>query len=344
MTPAEPEHNGKDGRDMLYETIAFPDNAPLQCSIVEVEEYPFHMHDDVLEIMFALEGSFELTVVNNVLDMKAGLVIAVHAIKALAAAGFTGRPVKCVFAGDEENLHMLSNAKQVMTEEIKGAAAAFNFETGFPDNRLVVGRKGGGPVSLTVHGVSAHSGNAPEKGRSAVLEAAHKIVALEACNDISRGKLINCGKITGGIGENTIPDLCTISIGVRFPSTEIKNEILDALEQAASHSTVPDTWAELDTSRLMECMDTTDGVMALFRHIQRTAVRCGMDEPGCFQVGGLSDSGITVACGIPTVCAMGVRGEGNHTPTEYAEVESLFERCILAACAAGSLEDGFTEQ
>ena len=72
MTPAEPEHNGKDGRDMLYETIAFPDNAPLQCSIVEVEEYPFHMHDDVLEIMFALEGSFELTVVNNVLDMKAG--------------------------------------------------------------------------------------------------------------------------------------------------------------------------------------------------------------------------------------------------------------------------------
>ena len=166
----------------------------------------------------------------GVLDMKGGLTIAVFALKALAAAGFAGRPIKCVFAGDEENLHMLSNAKQVMMEEVKGAAAAFNFETGFMDNRFVVGRKGGGPVSLTVHGVSAHSGNAPEKGRSAVLEAAHKIVALEACNDIPRGKLINCGKITGGIGENTIPDLCTINIGVRFPSTEIKNEILDALE------------------------------------------------------------------------------------------------------------------
>ena len=175
----------------------------------------------------------------GVLDMKAGLVIAVFALKALAAAGFAGRPIKCVFAGDEENLHMLSNAKQVMMEEVKGAAAAFNFETGFMDNRFVVGRKGGGPVSLTVHGVSAHSGNAPEKGRSAVLEAAHKIVALEACNDIPRGKLINCGKITGGIGENTIPDLCTLNIGVRFPSTEIKNEILDALEQAASRSNRP---------------------------------------------------------------------------------------------------------
>lgn len=280
----------------------------------------------------------------GVLDMKGGLTIAVFALKALAAAGFTGRPIKCVFAGDEENLHMLSTAKQAMMEEVKGAVAAFNFETGFMDNRFVVGRKGGGPMSITVHGVSAHSGNAPEKGRSAVLEAAHKIVALEACNDIPRGKLINCGQVIGGIGENTIPDLCTIKIGVRYPSTEIKNEIMSALEQAVSHSTVPDTWAEMDTSALVECMDTTDGVMALFRHIQRTSVQCGMGEPGCFQVGGLSDSGITVTCGVPTVCAMGVRGEGNHTPTEYAEVKSLFERCILAACAAGSLEDDFTEQ
>ena len=57
---------------MPGETIAFPDNAPLQCSIVEVEEYPFHMHDDVLRSHFALEGFSELTVVNNVLDMKAG--------------------------------------------------------------------------------------------------------------------------------------------------------------------------------------------------------------------------------------------------------------------------------
>ena len=76
----------------------------------------------------------------GVLDMKGGLTIAVFALKALAAAGFTGRPIKCVFAGDEENLHMLSNAKQVMMEEVKGAAAAFNFETGFMDNRFVVGR------------------------------------------------------------------------------------------------------------------------------------------------------------------------------------------------------------
>ena len=67
----------------------------------------------------------------------------------------------------------------------------------------------------------------------------------------------------------------------------------------------------------MQCMDTTDGVMALFRHLQRTAQDCGFGEIGYFQVGGLSDSGITVRR-RPTVCGMGVRGEGNHTPDEYA--------------------------
>ena len=171
----------------------------------------------------------------GVVDMKAGLVIAVYAIKALAELGFHERPIKCVFAGDEENLHMFSNAKAVMEAEASGALAAFNFETGYLDNHFVVGRNGGGPAQITVHGVAAHSGLAPEKGRSAILEAAHKIAAIEALNDIPRGKLINCGKVSGGIGENTIPDTCTINLGIRFPTSEIKGEILTALQSIVEH-------------------------------------------------------------------------------------------------------------
>ena len=277
----------------------------------------------------------------GVLDMKPGLVIALFAIRALAAAGWKERPIKCIFAGDEENLHMFSNAKQVLQQEARGAMAAFNFETGFLDDSFVVGRKGGGPVRLTVHGVSAHSGNAPEKGRSAILEAARKIVELEACNDLEAGRLLNCGKVTGGIGENTIPDQCVVQIGLRFNTTAQKEELITALEKAAATSTVADTWSELDTSRLMECMDTTPGVTALFEHLKQTALDCGYGPITPCRVGGLSDSGLTVSCGVPTVCGMGVKGEGNHTPTERAQVESLYSRCVLAACAAATLKDNF---
>ena len=177
----------------------------------------------------------------GVLDMKPGLDIALYATRALAAAGWKERPIKCIFAGDEENLHMFSNAKQAMQQEALGGLAAFNFETGYLDDNFVVGRKGGGPVRLTVHGVAAHSGNAPEKGRSAILEAARKVVELEACNDLEAGRLLNCGKITGGIGENTIPDQCVVQIGLRFNTSRQKEELLMALEKSAASCTVPDT-------------------------------------------------------------------------------------------------------
>lgn len=279
----------------------------------------------------------------GVLDMKPGLVMVIYLVKALEAVGWRKRPIKLVFASDEENLHMFSNAKEIIAAQSQGAMAAFNFETGYMDNRFVVGRNGGGPVRISVHGVAAHSGIAPEKGRSAVLEAAHKIVEIESQNDIPRGRLINCGMVSGGIGENTIPDSCDIRIGIRFQSMAVGEEIFEILRKATEHSAVPGTTAELDLSRVMQCMDTTDGVKALFSHLKKTAADCGFGEIDCFRVGGLSDSGITVAAGVPTVCGMGPRGEGNHTPNEYADVESFYQRCILAACAACTLEDDFAK-
>ncbi|WP_300346899.1 M20/M25/M40 family metallo-hydrolase [uncultured Oscillibacter sp.] len=280
----------------------------------------------------------------GVLDMKGGLVVALYAVKALMEAGWKERPVKFLLAGDEENLHMFSNAKDVLAAESVGAIAAFNFEVGRiqeQKDQFVIGRSGGGPASITVHGVAAHSGNAPQDGRSAILEAAHKIVEIESGNDIARGRLINCGVVQGGMGANTIPDTCTITMGVRFPSSEIGREILDILKRAVSHHTVPDTTAELDDSKIMHCMDTTDGVMRLFQHLRTTAAACGFGEVSSCRVGGLSDSGVTVSSGVPTVCGMGPWGAGSHTAEEYANVESLFRRCVLAACAIYDLQDGF---
>ncbi len=275
------------------------------------------------------------------LDMKPGLVMGIYAVKALKHVGWKERPVKFIYVGDEENLHMYSNAADVIKKEAAGALAAFNFETGYPHNKLVVGRKGGGIVEVVVHGVAAHSGIAPEKGRSAVIEAAHKMIEIESHTDIERGLLINCGLVSGGIGENTIPDTCSFRMGIRFPSVAIRDEILKIIHDAAEHCTVPDTTAEVNIKMLMDSMENTDGVNALFEHIRRTSIDCGLGDMGSFTVGGVSDSGATVSIGIPTVCAMGPRGEGNHTEREYANVESFYERTYLAACALYELKDDF---
>ncbi|MCH3951096.1 MAG: M20/M25/M40 family metallo-hydrolase [Acidaminococcus sp.] len=269
----------------------------------------------------------------GVADMKGGDVIALYVLKALQQTGYKKRPIRLVFVPDEETLHMRSDGKARIAEAVKDAAAVFNFEPAPAKGKVVVGRYGGGPVSIRVHGIAAHSGGAPEKGRSAILEAAHKILALEAANDIPRGKLINCGAVEGGIGENTIPAECLIRIGIRFRTAAIGKEIFTLLDRVTKEHTVPDTTAELDISHTIPCMDTTEAVKKLFACVQETARDGGMGELEGIQVGGLSDAGIPIQAGIPTLCGMGVVGTGAHTYEEAADVASLTEKCILAAAS-----------
>ncbi|MGT2713927.1 peptidase dimerization domain-containing protein [Streptococcus pluranimalium] len=109
------------------------------------------------------------------------------------------------------------------------------------DDAIVVSRKGGGIVDIEVTGVAAHSGHDPEKGRSAILELAHKIIAIEALNDILRGKLLNCGKIIGDTGDNVVSDKATVSVGIRYDSMAMRQEILDDLKTIVARATIPDT-------------------------------------------------------------------------------------------------------
>ena len=268
----------------------------------------------------------------GVLDMKAGLVIALYAVKALQSVGWAGRNVRFLFAGDEETAHKNSDAKAVMAREARGCAAAFNFETGYLDDGIVVGRRGAAIVNFHIAGVSAHSGIEPEKGRSAILEASHRIIALEALNDLPRSKLINCGLITGGESSNTVPDSCTITASLRFPTIAIKEELLeDCRRIMEAPSTVPDTTATMRVGGVFDPMEHTQGVQKLYELVEETAREIGYGPVHPFEVSGASDSAISVNEGVPTVCAMGVRGAFNHTEREYAVVESLFQRTLLAA-------------
>lgn len=143
--------------------------------------------------------------------------------------------------------------------------------------------------------------------------------------------------VSGGIGENTVPGEAKISIGIRFPSQAIRDEILEDIRAATERVHIEGTKAEMNVRMMMESMDTTAGVMELFEHIQKAALECGYGEVHPFTVGGVSDSGAVVANGVPAVCGMGLKGEGCHTKDEYALVDSLVDRAVLAACAAYAL-------
>ena len=59
---------------------------------------------------------------------------------------------------------------------------AFVLECARANGDIVSSRKGALDLHLTVRGRAAHAGVEPEKGRNAILAAAHQVMALQALN------------------------------------------------------------------------------------------------------------------------------------------------------------------
>ena len=125
------------------------------------------------------------------LDMKGGIIISLWVGKALEAVGYKDRPIRINYCGDEEGYVCHEASTAFMRKAAEGTAATFNMETGPVSNALCFGRKGAMLGSFEVHGVAAHSGNAFDKGRNAVAEAAYKMVALHELTDIEEGTNMN---------------------------------------------------------------------------------------------------------------------------------------------------------
>jgi len=266
----------------------------------------------------------------GVLDMKGGLTVAAFAAQALKVSGYNKHPLRFVICGDEEIGHPKSDAIEIFMREAKGCKVAFNMETGFTDNSVVTGRKGCARFQLTTKGVAAHSGNAPEKGRSAIYEMAHHLEEIEKLSDWENGNLFNVGQISGGIVWNAYPGECKIDGDIRYLDPAYVPKFKADLERVAAMTFIKGTHTELSMFRVvMNAMLTTDGVKNLFHLLEKICAEDGFPQPSAKLVGGGADSCYTVMAGVPTLCAMGVKGYGNHTVDEYAEVESLYERAKL---------------
>ena len=218
--------------------------------------------------------------------------------------------------------------------------AALNFETGYPHDGIVVERKGSANFTVEVEGVAAHAGNSPEKGRSAILEMAHKIIELQALNDFEKGTTVNVGLITGGTVVNAVPNCCTVKVDVRYVTMDALEELRPKVEAICAKTFVDGTKTTLTWERAATPMPCSEGNMKLLEVLKATAEEIGYPgQLSAHKVGGWSDSCIVASKGIPVVDALGTKGSWNHAPNEYAEVESLFTRAKLAAAFVINLKD-----
>ena len=277
---------------------------------------------------FTVEGS--RVTGPGALDMKGGVAVMLSALKALHSAGFSGRPLKVILVSDEEIAHNGSKATVMLQREARGCAACFNCETGYEDNSLVIGRKGGVVFKAAVHGIAAHAGNNPRQGRSAIWEMEKKIDDIQNMTDWDKGITFNVGTIKGGTVSNAIPDYCEVEGDIRFQDPDISPFVKEELFKVLNHTYMEGTKTELLLYHEgMLPMKMTEENRKLFEFVKKTGEENGIPVSEGKLVGGGSDSGYVVYAGVPTVCAMGVKGRFNHTRDEYALKDSLFERAKL---------------
>src|SRR5258708_38290293 len=98
-------------------------------------------------------------------------------------------------------------------------------------------------------GVPAPAGAEPYKGRSAVIELAHKMIAIHNLNPLFPGVTFNVTRISSSELFNIVPDFARCFISVRSYTEQGLNKSAEALEKIAAGCNVPDTSSRLLRTR-----------------------------------------------------------------------------------------------
>ncbi len=270
----------------------------------------------------------------GIFDMKAGLASLWWALSVLMNARYLDRrPIWALLTSDEEIGS--PTARGLIEDLARQCAYVLVLEPPLADGGLKTARKGVGRFRLKIEGKAAHAGVAPTEGRSAIIELAHQIFAIQQLQDLSAGTTINIGVVAGGTTANVVPASASAEIDVRVVSAGEAARMSAAL--LALSSLTPEIRLAISGGFTRPPMERTPAVAALYEQAQRIGRQLGLELTEG-STGGGSDGNFTAALGVPTLDGLGVRGGGAHADDEHIVIDSLPERAALLAALLLQLE------
>ena len=264
----------------------------------------------------------------GVLDMKAGLAIAMTAMRVLASSSGAHRhPAVTLLATSDEEVG--SNSSRALIERLaRDSDAVLVFEPALPGGGLKTARKGVGEFTVTATGVASHAGAQPHLGASAINEIVRQVLDVQKHADPARGVTINVGLLEGGTRANVVAESARAVVDVRVARVEDASAIEQALRGLTAHD--PRVSVAVTGGINRPPMERTREIAALFKTAQRFAAEMGvkLEESA---TGGGSDGNFTAALGIPTLDGLGAVGEGAHALHESILVDRIADRIALLA-------------
>ena len=263
----------------------------------------------------------------GVTDMKAGLLAGLHAIGALQEGGVM--PSVTFVANPDEEI-----GSPFSTSFIRDLAprhdAVLVLECARANGDIVSARKGVADYHLALTGRAAHAGVEPEKGRSAILEAAHQVLALHALNGRWPTVTVNAGVIHGGTRPNVVAERCELQVDLRAADRAAFEAAAAEVERLAASPTVADVRIDLRRIASHPPMEKTDQAARLVALAVGIATELGFELRDA-ATGGASDANTTSALGIPTIDGLGPVGGDDHSVDEWLDVGSIAPRTTLLA-------------
>lgn len=263
----------------------------------------------------------------GILDMKAGMIQSIWAVRALKESGQLGGKRIVFLCNSDEELGSPSS-KEWIIRNATGSEQVLVVEPATTHGDLKIARKGTGRYRIAITGLAAHAGNNPGEGVSAIEEMAFQILKLRELNDPERGTTVNVGIVRGGSRVNVVADYAELEIDTRVENQSEAARIHDAITRLTPH--LQGSQLRIEGGQTRPPMERSSASEQLFEKAQKIAEILGITITAK-SAGGGSDGNFTAALGIPTLDGLGATGAGIHALHEHILPENIVTRTALVA-------------
>jgi glutamate carboxypeptidase len=256
--------------------------------------------------------------------MKAGIVMALYAIKTLHDLNIESQKNIVVFINSAEEIGDEAS-HDIIKKLAKKSEYVLCLEPSLPGGALKSQRKGRLVIKLETSGKAAHAGT-PEKGINAIEELMEQLRVLKKLRR-TKGMTLSIGMISGGEKANIVAEKAAAILDLRFWTNAHKQKILDNLKQLTPiFPGAKIRFSVESTTPPMEKTEASSALLSRIREIANATVKMSL-EAG--KTGGGSDASIASSLGVPTIDGLGPDGEGIHAENEHLLLPSFVRRTAL---------------
>lgn len=274
-------------------------------------------------------------------DMKAGDIVLLYALKALADAGLLkDKRISVMLTGDEEaSGHPTEISRGDMVAAAKRSDLALSFE-GNVRNTATVGRRGSSSWTLEVTGETGHSSGifGPRMGTGAIFEVSRILNQFYEQLHGEKYLTFNPSIILGGSSDvqinpsasgtaagktNVVANKVIVKGDLRFISEEQKEATRAKMREIVAKN-LPRTSAKITFEDGIPAMAPVEANYALLKQFDQVSQDLGFGKIEALDPGERGAGDIAfISHLIPGLDGLGAKGGNSHAPGEWADTASM---------------------